>query len=169
MRRLVEDLLLLAKADDNGLRLVRSDVDLDDLLGAEARRLRTSTDLRIQAEIEPVRVTGDADRLSQVVRNLADNAVGHAKHQVRLALSQEHDTVLIVVEDDGDGIQARDRERVFERFVRLDESRERGHGGSGLGLAIVREVVRGHGGTVSIGDSPLGGARFEVYLPISTS
>ena len=167
MRRLVDDLLLLAKADDNGLALARSDVDLDDLLDAEARRLRTSTGLGIQADIEPVRVTGDAARLSQVVRNLADNAARHADHEIRLALSREHDTAVIVVEDDGHGIRASDRDRIFERFVRLDESRERGHGGSGLGLAIVEEVVRGHGGTVFIGDSSLGGARFEVRLPNS--
>ncbi|MHB8188709.1 MAG: sensor histidine kinase [Dermatophilaceae bacterium] len=167
MRRLVDDLLLLAKADDNRLRLTRSDVDLDDLLDAETRRLRTSTNLRIQADIDPVRVTGDVDRLSQVVRNLADNAVRHANHEIRFVLCREHDNALIIVEDDGDGIRASDRDRVFERFVRLDESRERGHGGSGLGLAIVEEVVRGHGGTVSIGDSSLGGARFEVRLPTS--
>ncbi len=165
MRRLIDDLLLLAKADDNGLRIARSDVDLDDLLDAETRRLRTSTNLQIHADIKPLRVNGDLDRLSQVVRNLADNAVRHADHQIRLALSHEHDNALIVVEDDGPGIRPSDRERVFERFVRLDESRARGNGGSGLGLAIVEEVVRGHGGSVRISDSCLGGARFEVRLP----
>ena len=169
MRRLIDDLLLLAKADDNGLRLARTDVDLDDLLDAETRRLRTSTDLSIHAYLSPLRVSGDVDRLSQVVRNLADNAVRHADHQIRLALVQEHDNALIVVEDDGPGIPSCDRERVFERFVRLDESRERGNGGSGLGLAIVQEVVRGHGGSVIISASGLGGARFEVRLPTSAT
>ena len=165
MRRLVDDLLLLARADENGLRLARTDVDLDDLLHAETRRLRTSTDLNIHADVSPLRVTGDFDRLGQVVRNLADNAVRYADHQVRLALSHDHDSALIVVEDDGPGIPPSDRDRVFERFVRLDESRERGHGGSGLGLAIVEEVVRAHGGSVLVSDSCLGGARFEVRLP----
>ncbi|MEP7192547.1 MAG: HAMP domain-containing sensor histidine kinase [Actinomycetota bacterium] len=169
MRRLVDDLLLLAKADDNRLQLTRSDVDLDDLLDAEARRLRASTDLHILADINPLRVTGDVSRLSQVVRNLADNAVRHADHEIRFMLCREHNNALIVVEDDGVGIRASDRERVFERFVRLDESRERGHGGSGLGLAIVEQVVLGHGGTVCVGDSSLGGARFEVRLPTSAA
>jgi len=169
MRRLIDDLLLLAKADDNGLQLARTDVDLDDLLDAETRRLRTSTDLSIHADVSPLRVSGDVNRLSQVVRNLADNAVRHADHQIRLALTREHEHALIVVEDDGPGIPPCDRDRVFERFVRLDESRERSHGGSGLGLAIVEEVVRGHGGSVRISDSRLGGARFEVRLPTSAA
>jgi signal transduction histidine kinase len=73
--------------------------------------------------------------------------------------------VAIIVEDDGPGIPESDRQRVFERFVRLDEARARDVGGSGLGLAIVREVVAGHGGSVVLDDSPLGGARFTVVLP----
>jgi len=168
MRRLIDDLLFLAKADDNQLGLSRTDVDLDDLLDAESRRLRTATGLHIVADIEPLRVTGDADGLSQVLRNLADNAARHADTEIRFRLSQEHDEALIVVEDDGDGIRASDRGRVFERFVRLDESRDRGQGGSGLGLAIVEQIVRGHGGTVSLSDSCLGGARFEVRLPTNS-
>ncbi|MDQ1537553.1 MAG: hypothetical protein QOE58_1946, partial [Actinomycetota bacterium] len=94
MTRLVGDLLLLAKADDDGLRLTRSDVDLDDLLDAETRRLRAWDGLRIDAEIVPVRVIGDADRLSQVVRNLADNAARYAEHQIRLAVLREGDNAL---------------------------------------------------------------------------
>src|SRR6266508_1847381 len=139
MSRLVEDLLLLAKADDDGLRLQMTDVDLDDLLDAEARRLRTSSELVVQTDILPVRIV----------------------------LSRQRDTVVVLVEDDGRGIAAADRVRVFERFVRLDESRDRYSGGSGLGLAIVREVVRRHGGAVTVGESDLGGARFEIRLPAS--
>ena len=69
------------------------------------------------------------------------------------------------VDDDGPGVPPDQRERVFERFVRLDEARARDAGGSGLGLAIVTEVVRAHGGSVAVGDSPLGGAQFVVRLP----
>jgi signal transduction histidine kinase len=72
---------------------------------------------------------------------------------------------VVRVEDDGPGIPSEQRERVFDRFVRLDESRQRRSGGSGLGLAIVRELVSAHGGTVTAGASDLGGARFEVRLP----
>ena len=75
--------------------------------------------------------------------------------------------MIITVDDDGPGIATADRERVFERFVRLDEARARAEGGTGLGLAIVSEVVAAHGGTVTITDAPSGGARFTVRLPRS--
>ena len=167
MRRLVEDLLLLAKADDTGLQIQRTDVDLDDLVGVELRRLRTGNAVSVEGVVPPVRVTGDAAKLSQVLRNLADNAVQAAHGKVRFTLAEAAGTATVTVEDDGDGIPALERSRVFERFVRLDASRARGSGGSGLGLAIVREVVRGHGGTVEVTDSPLGGARFVVRLPVA--
>lgn len=167
MGRLVEDLLLLAKVDDDGLRLHRSDVDLDDLLAGEGRRLNGSTDLDVQADIRPVRVAGDAAKLGQVLRNITDNAARAATARVALRLAEDGAEAVLIVDDDGPGVPTDDRERVFARFVRLDESRDRGSGGSGLGLAIVREVVRGHGGSVVIGDSPLGGARVEVRLPVS--
>jgi signal transduction histidine kinase len=141
MRRLVEDLLLLARADDTGLRIQRTDVDLDDLVGIELRRLRTANGISVEGVVPPVRVSGDAAKLSQVLRNLADNAVQAAHGKVRFTLAEEAGTATVTVEDDGDGIPAGERSRVFERFVRLDASRARGSGGSGLGLAIVREVV----------------------------
>lgn len=165
MSGLVHDLLLLAESDGSGLRMEQVDVDLDDLVDTEARRLRVSGRVDVRAEISPVRVRGDARKLSQVVRNLSDNAGREAREQVRLELAVDGDTALLVVEDDGDGIPPQDRDRVFERFVRLDPSRERRRGGTGLGLAIVAEVVRAHDGTVRVRDSSLGGARFEVRLP----
>jgi signal transduction histidine kinase len=165
MSELVHDLLLLAEADDTGLRLDRIDVDLDDLVDAEARRLRALRRVGVAAQIAPARVRGDARKLGQLIRNLADNAVREAREQVRLTLALEDDEALLVIEDDGDGIPPQDRERVFDRFVRLDPARERGQGGTGLGLAIVAEVARAHGGTVRVVESRLGGARFEVRLP----
>lgn len=168
MRLLVADLLLLAKADDSGLSLEREDVDLDDIVDAEAARLRVSTGLHVDTRVVPVRVQGDTAKLAQVVRNLVDNAVRAASSEVRLSLRQHDHHAVVVVEDDGPGIELADRERVFERFARLDESRERSAGrpgGSGLGLAIVAEVVHGHGGSVVVGESDLGGATFEVRLP----
>jgi signal transduction histidine kinase len=166
MRRLVEDLLLLAKADDSGLQLQRADVDLDDLVDNELRRLHAAGGPEVEGVVPPVRVSGDADKLSQVLRNLADNAVHAAHSKVRLTLARHDGTATVQVEDDGDGVPESERDRVFERFVRLDASRDRGSGGSGLGLSIVREVVRGHGGTVEVTESPLGGARFVVSLPV---
>lgn len=165
MNRLVEDLLLLAKVDEHGLRLTVEDVDLDDLIDAEVRRLRAYSGLRVEPRIRPVRVSGDRVRLGQAVTNLADNAARHAKSLVRLSLDERASGAVIIVEDDGPGVPPDQRDRVFERFVRLDVSRERASGGSGLGLSIVREIVLAHDGRVRIIDGPGTGCRVEVELP----
>lgn len=166
MQRLIEQLLLLARADEGAAR-ADHDVDVDDLALEVARRARRPG-LRIDSSaIGPGRVRGDRLRLTQLVQNLVDNAVRHAHEVVAVGVREDGGTVELVVEDDGPGIAAADRSRVFDRFVRLDEARARDAGGSGLGLAIVREVVDAHGGTVEISTSPLGGARFVVRLPAS--
>jgi signal transduction histidine kinase len=165
MAILVENLLLLARADDQGLRIVPVEVDLDDLMEEEARRLRTSSDLIVHTAIVTVRVQGDRLKLSQVVRNLVDNASRYAVSTVSLGLAIVDNAALITIDDDGPGIPERERGRVFERFVRLDESRDRASGGTGLGLPIVWEVVRGHLGDVAVGTSPMGGCRVVVRLP----
>lgn len=165
LERLVRNLLLLARADEQSLALATSSVDLDDLVLAEAARLRATTQLTVDASgVGPARVDGNEGLLGQVTRNLADNAARHAASTVRLSVSTKDARALVTVEDDGDGIQPSDRERVFERFVRLDEARGRDAGGTGLGLAIVRELVNAHGGSVTIDESPLGGARVVVML-----
>ena len=167
LERLVGNLLILARADEQSLGLAATELDLDDLVLAEASRLRASTTLTVDSSaVAAVRVAGDHGLLAQVARNLADNAARHAASTVRFSLVAAERAVL-VVEDDGTGIDPADRERVFERFVRLDEARGRDAGGTGLGLAIVRELVAAHGGTVAVDSSPLGGARFTVALPLS--
>jgi signal transduction histidine kinase len=112
---------------------------------------------------------GDRSALQRVVRNLVDNAARHAAGRLHLACGPSglpFAGVWLEVCDDGPGIPENDRQRVFDRFVRLDDSRAREGGGSGLGLAIVRELVEGHGGTVQVLDGgPLPGARFRVELP----
>jgi signal transduction histidine kinase len=167
LERLVDDLLFLARADERRQRLVRRLVDLDDVVLEEATRLRATTGVRIDTgEVSAGRVVGDASQLRRLVRNLLDNATRHARSTVRLGLATtDEGTVGLTVEDDGPGIPPEQRQRVFERFVRLDEARAREAGGSGLGLAIVAEVAETHGGAVTAGDSSLGGARFEVRLP----
>lgn len=165
MQHLVEQMLVLTRTSE-GAATRRTEVDVDDLLLTEATRLRRlRPDLVVDASgVEAGRVVGDAGALSQVVRNLVDNAGRHATGRVRLGLTGG-ERVELTVEDDGSGVAPEDRERVFERFVRLDEARSRDAGGSGLGLAIVREVARAHAGEASVEASPLGGARFRVSLP----
>lgn len=165
MKRLVDDLLLLAKADDNGLRSHEDQVDLDDVVDQEVRRLRSATATEVTASIEPVRVIGDHQRLSQAVRNVVENAAQACRGRVQVTVARDGRDAVLSVEDDGPGIPESDRVRVFERFVRLDAGRDRDSGGSGLGLAIVWEIVAGHGGSVVIEESSWGGARFVLRLP----
>jgi len=169
LQHLAEDLLLLTRADEHTLALRRRQVDLDDLVLAEARRLRGSTHLRVDTTtVSAGRVDGDGAALRRIVRNLADNAARHAAGRLAFSVAEHDGTVRLGVEDDGPGIPVADRERVFERFVRLDDARTRDDGGSGLGLAIVAELVAAHGGTVAIVTGTLGGARVEVVLPRPT-
>jgi signal transduction histidine kinase len=166
VQRLVEDLLLLARADEHALPPRRRQVDLDDLVFDEARRLRDATGLHVDVgAVSAGRVEGDPAGLRRVLRNLGDNAARHASARVGFALAERDGVAVLVVDDDGPGIPPGDRERVLERFVRLDDARARDAGGSGLGLAIVAELVAAHGGAVGIADGPLGGARVQVTLP----
>jgi signal transduction histidine kinase len=167
MQRLVEQLLVLARADEGAVARTDQDVDLDDLALTAARRARRPG-LRVDtSSIGPGRVHGDLLALTQLVQNLVDNAARHAGSVVAVAVRETDGAVELVVEDDGPGIPAEDRQRVFDRFVRLDEARARDAGGSGLGLAIVQEIARAHRGTVAVSSSPLGGARFVVRVPVS--
>lgn len=166
VQRLVEDLLLLARADERTLPVNRRPVDLDDLVFEEADRLRHVGSLRVDvAGVSAGRISGDPGQLRRVVRNLADNAVRHAESLIRLSLVDDGADVVFMIEDDGHGIEPGNDERIFERFVRSDEARARDGGGSGLGLAIVSEIVAAHGGSVRASDSDLGGARFAVSIP----
>ena len=121
--------------------------------------LRSTTSVEVDTTgLGAARVHGDIDALRRVLRNLGENAARHASSQIAIAVVERGGDVLLTVDDDGPGIPESERARVLERFVRLDEARSRDEGGSGLGLAIVDEVVRAHGGAVSISRSPLGGA-----------
>ena len=154
MQALVDDLLLLAR--------VGSDAD-----GARGRRPRRRRARRGAADRARHRhrlraaPAGDAAAVGRVLRNLVDNAVRHAGSRVVVTVADGS----VRVDDDGAGLDPADRERVFERFVRLDEARERDEGGSGLGLAIAREIAREQGGDVVLGVADLGGLRAELRLP----
>jgi signal transduction histidine kinase len=166
LQRLVEDLLLLAKIDEGTLQLRTAPVDLDDLLFEEAERLRRTSALRTSvAGVSAGRVSGNPEQLRKLIRNLTDNAARHARSTIALSLKDGRGGTLLAVDDDGDGIPPAERERIFERFVRRDEARDRDSGGSGLGLAIVVGIAAAHGAAVTVLDSPLGGARFEVRFP----
>jgi signal transduction histidine kinase len=161
---LVDDLLTLASADERAMVLHTTDVDLDDVVLAETAALRTRG-MPVAVTVEPLRVVGDQARLGRVVRNLLENAERHMESQVRVALRQDGDDAVIEVDNDGPPIAPEDRDRVFSRFVRLDDSRTRGTGGTGLGLAIVAEVASAHGGKVYATETPEGWCSFVVRIP----
>jgi signal transduction histidine kinase len=168
LEHLVDALLLLARLDE-GVVLGTEDVDVDDLVlsaVAGVGPLRGGLGLDL-THVSSGQVHGNPILLAQVVRNLVDNALRHARSEVAVSLREWQGRVELYVDDDGDGIPPEERDRVFDRFVRLDEGRARDEGGSGLGLAIVRRIVELHDGTVSLGASPLGGARCSVVLPAS--
>ncbi|HEU4973994.1 MAG TPA: HAMP domain-containing sensor histidine kinase [Baekduia sp.] len=167
MSRLVEDLVLLAHAEDE--RFLRPEpIDLPDFLTGICDGLRPTADRRLElAPVPPVVLEADPDRLAQALRNLLRNAIVHTDPGglVRLSAEQRDGVVRLLVDDDGPGIAPEDRERVFDRLARLDSARGRDQGGAGLGLAIVRAIAEAHGGEVWIERSPVGGARFVVELP----
>ncbi|GEL17484.1 sensor histidine kinase [Pseudonocardia asaccharolytica] len=165
LNRLVDGLLLLARADERGLQPRREEVDLDEVVQAERTRPSEVGGVAPQVRAEPVRMVGDRGQLLRVVRNLVDNARRHARSRVLVTVTRSGQDAVIEVTDDGPGVPVAERARIFERFVRLDVARARSDGGAGLGLAIVAEVVAAHGGDVGVEDAPGGGALFRVRLP----
>ncbi|HEY7175341.1 MAG TPA: HAMP domain-containing sensor histidine kinase [Micromonosporaceae bacterium] len=164
--RLVDDLLLLARADegDPRLRLVEA-VDVGEL-AASVTHGYCNARVPVSCESGPGALTlGDPIAVGRVIDNLVGNAVKHASSRVGVNVSHGDDAVHVVVTDDGPGIPAEDRERVFDRFTRLDNSRARSDDdGAGLGLAIVRELLRLHNGAIALGDAGPG-LRVDVTLP----
>jgi signal transduction histidine kinase len=170
MERLVRDLLVLARADAGGLNVGIDRVDLAQLVRGEAERVRARGAVTVDDRgIVSGDVAGNADWLRGVVGNLLDNAERHARSTVTVEVARRGSTVELVVANDGPGIPPEAREHVFERFARLDESRDRDAGGAGLGLAIARDVLAAHRGTISIVDGSIAdsdpGVRFVVRLP----
>ncbi|MEU6917593.1 sensor histidine kinase [Streptomyces olindensis] len=161
LQRLAADLLLLARLDA-GERPNDAKVDLAGLAREEAEG-RTG----VTVDAEPVEVAGSRGQLGRVLANLLDNAQRHARTAVTVSVRREGDRAVVGVADDGDGVPEVDRERIFERFVRLDAARSRDDGGAGLGLAIARDVAVRHGGTLTAGQGPAGGALFELRLPLA--
>ncbi|WP_256104135.1 cell wall metabolism sensor histidine kinase WalK [Streptomyces sp. ODS05-4] len=164
LQGLAADLLLLARLDA-GERPGQARVDLAALVRDEvAQRPGGRAPVRVAAG-ERAEVRGSRAQLARVLGNLLDNAQRHAEAEVSVEVRREGGRVLLAVADDGAGVPEGERERIFERFVRLDDARSRDEGGAGLGLAIARDVAARHGGTLRAARSPSGGARFELRLP----
>jgi heavy metal sensor kinase len=167
LERLVDDLLQLARGDTGTAARRRQPVDLDDVVKELADRLHAPARLTVDLSgVAPVQVRGDPDALTRAIANVVENAERYARHAVSVALAERDGHAELVVSDDGPGIPPEHRDRVFERFARLDDARNTATGGTGLGLAIARAVVRDHGGEISIGATGTGGARVTITLPL---
>jgi signal transduction histidine kinase len=167
LQRLTEDLLMLARLERTAPATGRP-VDVaaiaEELVGE--RRYRVPPDERfIVVAPEPAAVVGREEELARLLSNILDNASRYARKSVVVTVTKpEPGVVRVEVRDDGPGIPAADRERIFERFARVGEARDRGHGGAGLGLAIARDIAVRHGGRLEVADSA-GGACFVAELP----
>ncbi|MCW2915068.1 MAG: Signal transduction histidine kinaselike protein [Actinomycetia bacterium] len=162
LQAIVTDLLTLARLDARA-PLTRDPTDLGLLVGAEldrrTYRMKIVKDLR-----QNVFIDCDRLRITRVLVNLLDNAERHATSKITVIVRADGSTATLEVIDDGAGIAPEQREMVFDRFTRLDASRDRDAGGTGLGLAIAREITEAHQGTLTIQDSERG-ARFVLRLP----
>ena len=152
--RLVEDLLTLARLDESGSLRRREPVPLDEIVESVVAGYGQAR-VPVRVQTVPTVVDGDPDALRRVVINLVNNAVRYAAHRGQRRASGRarppgRPVARIVVEDDGPGIPEAERERVFDRFYRVQESRSRETGGTGLGLPIVRDIVRNHDGRVQL-------------------
>ena len=170
MRRLVNDLLLLAVSDRAraiAREPVRLDLLVEDLVTSTARQTPTHT-MRAQV-VAPVVVLGDAERLTQLVRNLLDNATRHTHVGtiIEVGLRPMDTAAQITVADTGPGIPAEHLPHIWDRFYRVDKARSRAGGGSGLGLAIVKFIAEAHGGGVDVVSDSVQGTTFTIRLPLA--
>lgn len=145
---LIDDLFWLARNDENEIESTRVDVDLDDLLLEEAQRVRAITELAVDTSmVQPTRVVGDPAMLKRMIRNVVDNAVRYAASELRLDSHYDEADAVVLVADDGDGINVAESVHLFRRFARADSARSRRSGGTGLGLAIVSDIASRHHGS----------------------
>ncbi|MDQ2648062.1 MAG: ATP-binding protein, partial [Actinomycetota bacterium] len=168
LEAVIGDLLLLASLDEGAAGAEHTNVDLAEVLEEEARRVSASSGIPVEVEATaPVIVHGSRVQLRRAVANLLDNATRHARAGVRITAHERDGRARVLVDDDGPGIPEAERQRVFERFTRLDEHRARGTstGGAGLGLSLVQRIAELHHGTAVIDTAPLGGARVVLDLP----
>ena len=171
LRALIDNLLFLAGHNERRSSSASARVALDDLLFAEAELVAVTTELAVDVSgVGPALIEGSASDLQRMFRNLSDNAARHATSTVIYRCWDDDSTGAVTIEvlDDGPGIPPAERERIFERFTRLDSARGRDLGGTGLGLAIVRAVAGDHGATVSVmnsNEADSTGARFSVSFP----
>ncbi|SED23846.1 sensor histidine kinase [Streptomyces melanosporofaciens] len=166
LHALAEDLLLLARLDTRTPTAGPETVDLTALASRLTEQCpRSERPLTLTCDsTAPAYAHGNLDEYERLLRNLIDNAARHAAHRIQITIRNQDAWVVLTVHDDGPGVPTEDAERIFERFVRLDDARSRDHGGTGLGLAIARDLAHRHRGTLTLTPRTLG-ACFRLRLP----
>ncbi len=173
LSRIVSDLLTLVNIDSGGMRLNSADIDLNELLLEQVKRLAPlARENGIELDCtgrESVEVTGDSVKLQQVLYNVIDNAIKYTPRggEVHASISRAGRRAVIRVSDTGIGIPAEDLPHIFDRFYRVDKARSRATGGTGLGLSIVKQIVLLHGGTISAASEEGKGTTFTIELPLA--
>ncbi|MBC6469314.1 HAMP domain-containing histidine kinase [Actinomadura alba] len=163
---IITDLLLLARVEANRPQALQT-LNLAELVETEISH-RVDPHV-VELHLDPtVTIHAVRPQIHRALANLLDNAQRHARHAVCVEVHHSGDHAELTVNDDGEGIAEADRERIFQRFTRLDTARSRDHGGTGLGLTIARDIAHAHHGTLRIEDSPTGGAQFVLRLPLQT-
>ncbi len=177
LTRIVERLLTLTKIGNEEEKLALTPVDFNVMLNAIINRLKPNAEAKHiilcgdfdATDIAPVLI--DYDKMWEAVYNITDNAIKYTPENgtVKLLLQKEKGELLISISDSGEGIASEERDRIFDRFYRVDDSRTRETGGTGLGLAIAKEAVVLHGGRIFVDESEFGGSRFTIYIPQRTA
>ena len=166
MNDLVEELLIFVRLDGDTEQPVPERIDIPEAIQSLAEEVLPLRDgVALEIDCDSAQISTVSRYFRRAVLNLLTNAVRHARERIRVSCGREDGTICLYVDDDGPGVPEEAREKVFEPFFRLDESRTAGEGGVGLGLAIVQRIMVSLGGTARVTDSPLGGARFTLVFP----
>ena len=167
MSRMTEEMLTLSRMERGQTQLEREETDLTELVEVicEDQQELLPEHLTLRWELEPVTAEVHQDMMIRLVINLLNNAVRYAKSEILVTLTCHHDTVTLTVADDGVGIEPEHQKRIFQRFYQVDGARARKSGGLGLGLAMCDQIIRQHGGRISVESTPGEGSRFFVTFP----
>lgn len=167
MSRMTEEMLTLSRMERGQTQLEREETDLTELVEVicEDQQELLPEHLTLRWELEPVTAEVHQDMMIRLVINLLNNAVRYAKSEILVTLTCHHDTVTLTVADDGVGIEPEHQKRIFQRFYQVDGARARKSGGLGLGLAMCDQIIRQHGGRISVESTPGKGSRFFVTFP----
>lgn len=167
MSRMTEEMLTLSRMERGQTQLAREDTDLTELVEVicEDQQELLPEHLTLRWELEPVTAEVHQDMMIRLVINLLNNAVRYAKSEILVTLTCQHGTVTLTVSDDGVGIEPEHQKRIFQRFYQVDGARARKSGGLGLGLAMCDQIIRQHGGRISVESTPGEGSRFLVTFP----